>query len=113
MIARGALIHVTTDDLDALRTALGSAANLHRAAPDLTIEVVCQGAAVRRLLAPSPLEPLLSPAPEWRRVLACDNSLQALGATSRDLASDVGHVPAAIAHLVARQGDGWAYVKLP
>jgi hypothetical protein len=45
-------------------------------------------------------------------VLACGNSLRSLELEPEDLFRDVTVVPAAVAHLVTRQLEGWAYIRV-
>nr|WP_240690176.1 hypothetical protein [Arthrobacter sp. PAMC25564] len=46
------------------------------------------------------------------RILACGNSLRSVGRTPGELLPGVDSVPAAIAHLAARQWEGRAYIRL-
>lgn len=114
-MAQGLLLHVWTDDAAdgaaALRTVQRVAANARaELGPEVAVQVVVQGAAVRLLLAADddgavPLEPGLD-------IVACANSLRSLGAEPGALRADVGIVPAAVAHLARQQWAGWAYLRV-
>ncbi|AFR27331.1 DsrE family protein [Arthrobacter sp. Rue61a] len=45
-------------------------------------------------------------------ILACGNSMRSAGMDDKALVPGIGTAPTAIAHLVRRQWDGWAYARL-
>jgi len=114
-VARGLLVHSAGPaDSAGITAALRSAANAVAALPaGVPVEVVVQGPGVALLAAGSTLEEPVSEAlARGIRILACGNSLRSVGLAPGELSSGVGSVPAAIAHLAARQWEGWAYVRL-
>lgn len=112
---KGLLIHAAGPlEQDALAGILRSATNARAALHAQTgIEVIVQGAGVKLLAAGSPATEAINAARQLDvKLLACGNSMRSAGLEEIDLIPGVGAVPAAIAHLVERQWDGWAYVKL-
>ncbi|NDW05483.1 DsrE family protein [Jiella pacifica] len=92
------LIHAV--DADSLERARSNARNLIRAVPDAAIEIVVNAGAVAAALdAPDETD---------GHLVLCSNTLKRLGREPRE---GLVRVPAAILHLVRRQGDGWAYVR--
>lgn len=113
--ARGVLVHFAGPAESAgLAAALRSAANAVAAlAPGVPVEVVVQGPGVVLLATASTLGESISEAlGQGIRILACGNSLRSVGLTPGQLLPGVDSVPAAIAHLAARQWEGWAYIRL-
>ena len=110
----GLVIHASSGEPEALRTALRYATNFLTAA-DRTrrVDVVVNGAALDLLLADSDLRMQVSDLHAGGLVVfsACANTMAARGVTATDLhpASEV--VPAAVLHLAQRQWDGWAYLR--
>jgi hypothetical protein len=113
-MAQGLLLHVWTDDtasgVAALRTAQRVAANARaELGPEVAVQVVVQGAAVRLLLAADDAAVALDPGLD---IVACTNSLRSLGAGPEELRASVAAVPAAVAHLARQQWAGWAYLRV-
>ncbi|MDO8337070.1 MAG: DsrE family protein [Microcella sp.] len=108
------LLHVLGES-DALATAvrIGMKARAELGG-EAKIELVVHGPAVVALTtAADGPEGVLSGLEESSvLVVACRNSLASFGLSAADLIKGVGSVPAAIAHLAIRQGDGWSYVRL-
>ncbi|POH72471.1 DsrE family protein [Arthrobacter glacialis] len=112
---RGLLIHSAGQGgSSGLAGVLRSAANAVAAlAPDVPVEVVVQGPGVGLLVTGSTLtKPVSEAMGQGIRILACGNSMGSVELTPGQLLPGVGSVPAAIAHLATRQGEGWAYVRL-
>ncbi|GAC1493878.1 MAG: hypothetical protein NVS2B15_14830 [Pseudarthrobacter sp.] len=113
--SRGLLVHSAGPaGSDGLAGVLRSAANAVAAlAPGVPVEVVVQGPGVAMLATGSTLgEPISEALGRGIRILACGNSLRSVELSPGQLLPGVGSVPAAIAHLAARQWEGWAYVRL-
>ncbi len=111
----GVLVHCAgTAESVGLAAALRSAVNAVAAlAPGISIEVVVQGLGVGLLATGSTLGESISEAlGQGIRILACGNSLRSVELTPAQLLPGVGSVPAAIAHIAARQWEGWAYIRM-
>lgn len=81
--------------------------------PEVRVEAVIQGPGVALLADDSGFGDAISTAvASGVRVLACGNSLRSAGVPAERLLPGIDVVPAAIAHLVERQWEGWAYVRL-
>lgn len=109
----GLLLHVSGADAASIQPGIRMALNAQEQLPHVIIELVIQGPCVSFLTAGSVLEPHLAALHGGRvQVLACTNSLRSAGVEAGRLQGGVGVVPAAVAHLAARQFTGWAYVRV-
>lgn len=109
----GLLLHVSGADAAQIQSGIRAALNAHAQIPDVTMELVVQGPAVEFLRAESVLVPELAALGTVPvRVLACANSMRSRGLEPHELAHGVSVVPAAVAHLAARQLEGWAYIRV-
>ncbi len=101
------VIHVHGAQPGTLTAGLRTARNAHTALPDTPIELVVQGAAVAELSATTELATAVTAANSDHgiKVLACANSLRAVGIAAENLTAGVTTVPAAVTHLAQRQ---WA-----
>lgn len=93
--------------------AIGQLNNILRALPNAEIEVICHGKALPLLLeaqsqVKSGVTDLLS-----RGVVfaACENTMRRAKASKEDLISSVITVPSALAEIIIKQEQGWAYIK--
>lgn len=97
-----------------LATALRIAANALAELPGTEVEIVVQGPSVTRLAAPAEDSARITELLGTGRVAisACANSLRSAGVEVSELAPGVRDVPAAIAQLARRQGEGAAYIRI-
>ena len=97
-----------------LATALRVAANATNELPEVEVEIVVQGPSVTQLLASAQGAACIAEVTGTGQVVisACANSLRSAAVDASSLAGGVRVVPAAIAHLARRQGDGAAYVRI-
>lgn len=111
------LFHI--DESDRWTMTLGNAANLLQYGVSfgtpLEIEIVANGPAVCDLRAEAAAKlgiaaQLESLAPSVR-ICACNNALKANDITPEELYPFVQVVPAGVAEIALRQGDGFAYIK--
>ena len=110
---KGLLLHVSGADAAQIQAGIRVALNARAQLPDITLELVVQGLCVSFLAAGSSLEPELATLGGGRvPVLACGNSMRSAGLEADELPGGVSVVPAAVAHLAARQFTGWAYVRV-
>jgi intracellular sulfur oxidation DsrE/DsrF family protein len=110
--APGLLLHAGpgSDLAAALRSAAHAVEALGRGA---AVEVIVQGPGVKDLThgtgLTAALEGLLH---DGVKIIACENSMRGAGVPAEQLATGIGTVPAAVAHLARRQWQGWAYIRL-
>ena len=111
------LFHV--DDSARLTMAMGNAANLLQygvsSGTPLEIEIVVNGPAVCALRAETAAKlgiavqlELLAPSV---RICACNNALRANDILAEELYPFIQVVPAGVAEIAFRQGEGFAYIK--
>ncbi len=114
MQAPSLVIHVHGAHPGTVTAGLRTAGNARTALPDTPIEVVVQGGAVAELTSTAELATAVTTANREHgiTVLACANSLRAVGIAAQDLTAGVTTVPAAVTHLAQRQWAGWAYVRI-
>ncbi|MGC9220475.1 MAG: DsrE family protein [Solirubrobacteraceae bacterium] len=108
------VVHVDDASADRQRLALGNVANLLAdvGPGDAAVEIVFNGPAISAVTASSALSGELSSLrARGVEILACHNSMVAVGIKSNDLFSGATVVPSGISHLVRRQRDGWAYIR--
>ncbi len=92
------VIHAPTPG--ALERARRNAANLHKAMPEVELEIVVNAGAVAAALA--------KPDPADRWLVICGNTLKATGMQAPE---GLRVVDAAVAHIARRQWEGWAYMR--
>ncbi|WP_162339605.1 DsrE family protein [Cyclobacterium salsum] len=107
------VFQVTKGEAADQEQAIGQLNNILRALPNAEIEVICHGKALPLLLdaqsqVKSGITDLLS-----RGVVfaACENTMRRAGASKDDLISGVITVPSALAEIIIKQEQGWAYIK--
>jgi len=109
----GLLLHVSGADTTVIRAGIRSALNALAQLPQLPIEIVVQGPVVLFLRGGSVLETALADLADASvRVLSCQNGIRSAGLDAADLLPTVLAVPVAVAHLTARQVDGWVYIRV-
>jgi intracellular sulfur oxidation DsrE/DsrF family protein len=81
--------------------------------PDLDIEVVFHGYAVKSLLlVEKSFEARIKAAKQKGVTLAvCNNSLKRLNINPSELMSETTIVPSAVVEIIKKQSEGWAYLK--
>ncbi len=110
--AHKVVIHLSSQDAEVHKGLIQQLKNLLSALEDVSIEVVTNGPGIYFLLSPSPLASLLERLRNNGVVfLVCRNSLKAKNIEESTLPSYTQVVPAAVAHLVIRQEEGWSYIK--
>lgn len=107
----GVVVHVPEGDPVRWEAIVRNVGNLRDALDAATlVELVAHGPGLPLLLRGGPLAGDLV-ALDGVRMVACGNTMERLGVDVSDLLAGVVVVPAGIAHLVHRQGEGWAYVR--
>ena len=106
-----AIFHI--DEEDKWPLLLGNVKNLLREADDAAIEVVANAVAVKGYVNSDThfKTEMEAFAAQRVRFCACRNSLRSLNLGPDDLYGFVVVVPAGVMALVARQRDGYAYIK--
>lgn len=97
------------EDLEKLK---GNLKNLVKAIPLVQAEVAIHGKAVNFFVNENPDgEVLVKLFPHRIEVVLCNNALAANNISPQNIVEGCKVVPAAIAHIVERQIEGWAYIK--
>lgn len=110
---KGLLLHVSGNEATHIQAGMRAVINARAQLPTVSIELVIQGPCVTFLATGSVLEPELAALGGGLvHVLACNNSMRSAGLQADQLPGSVSVVPAAIAHLAARQFTDWAYVRV-
>ncbi len=112
-MTRGVVLHLSEGAEDKHRAVLRNALNLLPGLPAGTpVEVVVHGPALALALPGSPAGEALAEARAAGIGLAvCRNSMRSAGVGDDDLVPGAVVVPSGVGHLVARQFEGWAYLR--
>jgi intracellular sulfur oxidation DsrE/DsrF family protein len=113
MTITGVVIHLTEASANKQRAVLRNALNL---LPELTprtpVEVVVHGEAIALALPGQATADALTEAFDAGITLVvCRNSMRSQNLGDGDLVPGTVTVPSGVAHLVARQSQGWAYLR--
>jgi len=87
--------------------------NARAVKPNLEVEVVFHGYAIKSLLKDNKsFEARVKAAKEKGVIIAvCNNSLKRLKINPTELMPEVTVVPSAVAELIVKQSEGWSYIK--
>lgn len=108
------VFEITSADTAEQQTMLRQIGNIGKDAPGTTIEVVCHGPAIQMLVKD---RTLLGPAIEGLKnkqgviFAACANSMRKNNIEPAQLVSVAIVVPNGVMEVVAKQEDGWSYIK--
>lgn len=106
------VIQLTSDDEIVQKALLNQINNLLSSLPGINIEVVVHGNGISMLLENSSLKNNIERAyKSGIQFLACNNTLISHKLTPSNLFDLIKVIPSAVAHLVTRQYEGWAYLK--
>ena len=113
MTVNGVVLHLTETSEDKHRAVLRNALNLvPEVAPGTPIELVVHGAAISLALPGQGTADALAEALSAGVVLVvCRNSMRSQNLDPRDLVPGTVVVSSGVGHLVARQGEGWEYLR--
>lgn len=107
------IFQVTKGENSDQQQVIGQLNNILRALPNAEIEVICHGTALPLVLhaesqVAAGVTDLLG-----RGVVfaACENTMRRAKASKEDLISGVITVPSALAEIILKQEQGWAYIK--
>ena len=109
----GVVIHLNDGDPAVQRGVLRNALNLLPEVPAGTpVEVVVHGPGLELALPGAEARAALAEAMAAGITLAvCRNSMRSMGLTDTDLVPGATPVSSGVGHLVARQREGWAYLR--
>lgn len=109
----GVVLHLTEASVDKHRAVLRNALNLlPEVDPGTPIELVVHGKAISLALPGQPTADALAEAVDAGIILVvCRNSMRAQNLTDADLVPGAVAAPSGVGHLVARQAQGWAYLR--
>lgn len=108
------VIQVSDADPGKWNLALNNARNIQTdlGAANVEIEVVAYGPGIGMLKANSPVASRLDEATlSGVKVLACENTMANQKLTRADMQASVGYVSAGVVEIMARQQQGWAYIR--
>lgn len=112
-MSTGVVLHLTEASPDKHRAVLRNALNLlPEVAPGTPIEIVVHAEAIS-LARPGQVtaDALAEALDAGITLVVCRNSMRSQQLTDDDLVHGAVVVPSGVGHLVARQGQGWAYLR--
>ena len=108
------IFQVSDNDPAKWNLALNNVRNIQAdlGAKNVDIEVVSYGPGIGMLRADSPVasrvdEALLAGV----KVIACENTMKGQKLERKDMLNGIAYVPAGVVELVAKQQQGWAYIR--
>jgi len=106
------VFHLASGDHAVHKALIRQVHNLLEAIPDVSVEIVTHGEGISLLLTDSPYTSILRELHDRGvRLLICKNTLKQKNIPEESLPGHAEIVPAAIAHLIVRQHEGWSYIK--
>ncbi|MEK9896110.1 MAG: DsrE family protein [Burkholderiaceae bacterium] len=106
------VLQVSDNDPQKWNLAINNANNVLKAAPGSEIEIVVYGPGIGMLLKDSKVNARVSKAVnDGVKVVACQNTMKAKKLSKDQMNMSIGYVPAGVIEIMAKQGQGWAYVR--
>ena len=108
------VVQVSDGDPVKWNLALNNASNVQKdlGAGNVEIEIVAYGPGIGMLKADSIAANRVSDAlASGVKILACENTMQALKLSKSDMVSNVGYVSAGVVEIMQKQQEGWAYLR--
>jgi intracellular sulfur oxidation DsrE/DsrF family protein len=108
------VFEITSADTADYRTVLRQINNVYKDAPNTKIEVVCHGPAIFMLVKDKTvLADMMQELKTKQQVVfaACANSMRKNNLSSDQLVTVATVVPNGVMETVAKQEDGWSYIK--
>lgn len=106
------VFQLSNNDTFVQKSLLRQITNLLNAMAGVRVEVVMHSYGIDLLLADSPfrenVEDLRQKGVEF---LVCENTIRSEKISPSELAGVTRVVPAGLAHIIQRQGEGWGYIK--
>jgi uncharacterized protein len=94
--------------------ALNNVSNMQDAlgAGGVQMEVVAYGFGVGMLKADSPVAKRVAETiKRGVRIVACENTMRGMNLSHADMLPDIGYVPSGVVEIMAKQQDGYAYIR--
>jgi intracellular sulfur oxidation DsrE/DsrF family protein len=106
------VLQVSDNDPQKWNLAINNANNVLKAAPGSEIEIVVYGPGIGMLMKDSKVNARVSKAVnDGVKVVACENTMKAKKLSKDQMNMSIGYVPAGVLEIMAKQGQGWAYVR--
>jgi len=106
------VIQLSSNDILIQKATISQLNTILNALPFVSIEVVMNGPGIDLILQDAPLTNTLEQLHEKGiQFLVCKNSLNQKNLSAASILSFCTIVPSALAHLIVRQYEGWAYIK--
>ena len=107
------VFQVTKGEAADQKQAIGQLNNILRALPNAEIEVICHGKALPMVLdvQSSVKEEIADLISRGIVFAACENTMSRAKVSKEDLILGVITVPSALAEIILKQEQGWAYIK--
>jgi intracellular sulfur oxidation DsrE/DsrF family protein len=106
------VLQVSDNDPQKWNLAINNANNVLKAAPGSEIEIVVYGPGIGMLMKDSKVNARVSKAVnDGVKVVACQNTMKAKKLSKDQMNMSIGYVPAGVIEIMAKQGQGWAYVR--
>ena len=107
------IVQVTKGETTDQQQVIGQVNNILKALPKAEIEIICHGKALPLVLqAKCEVKDGVADLQSRGVVFAaCENTMRRAKATKADLISGVITVPSAVAEIIIKQEQGWAYIK--
>lgn len=107
------VFQVSDNDAQKWNLALNNAKNVQAAMGEgATVEIVAYGPGIGMLTADSSTSNRVAAAVKSGvNVVACQNTMRAKKLTAADMNPAIGYVPSGVVELMAKQQQGWSYVR--
>lgn len=107
------IIQLTSDDTLVHKALMKQIANIQKAAPNASVEVVCHNNGIKLLHAAHTQQAEKIEEMKMRGVdfVACENTMSERKIKKEDLLPNIRTVPAGIIEIVMKQEQGWSYLK--
>ena len=106
------VIQVSDDTPQKWNLALNNANNVLKAVPGSEVEIVVYGPGIGMLKADAAVANRIGQAKiDGIKVVACQNTMRGQKLTPADMHADIGYVPAGVIEIMAKQADGWSYLR--
>jgi len=106
------VIQLSSNDILVQKATISQLNNILNAFPSIDIELVMNGPGMDLIFEDAPLTNTLEQLNEKGiQFLVCKNSLNHKNLSATSIQPFCEIVPSALAHLIIRQQEGWAYIK--
>jgi uncharacterized protein len=110
--ANKVVIQISDDAASTWNLALNNAKNVQNALPGSSVEIVAYGPGIGMLKADATVANRIAEAVSAGvTVVACQNTMKAKKLTPADMHGAIGYVPSGVVEIMAKQADGWSYLR--